>query len=100
MMLDPDFWNNQESAQTVISELNGLKEIVNAYYGFVETQENMEMSLELLREEDDEEFTARYLGREEGIERPTVTVFGRGAVVTRTFGGGLRAFVPQDLEKS
>ena len=55
MMLDPDFWNNQESAQTVISELNGLKEIVNAYYGFVETQENMEMSLELLREEDDEE---------------------------------------------
>ncbi|AIY06104.1 peptide chain release factor 2 [Planococcus sp. PAMC 21323] len=55
MMLDPEFWNNQESAQAVISELNGLKEIVNTYYGFMETQENMEMSLELLREEDDED---------------------------------------------
>ncbi|WP_308787278.1 peptide chain release factor 2 [Planomicrobium stackebrandtii] len=55
MMLDPDFWNNQESAQTVISELNGLKEIVNTYYDFMDTQENMEMSLELLREEDDDD---------------------------------------------
>ena len=47
-------------------------------------------------EEDDDEFTARYLGREEGIQRPQITVFGQGAVVTRTFGGGLRAFIPQD----
>jgi len=53
MMMDPDFWNDQESAQTVITELNGLKEIVNTYYDFMETQESMEMSLELLREEDD-----------------------------------------------
>jgi len=55
MMLDPNFWNNQDSAQTVISELNGLKEIVNTYHRFMETQENLEMTLELLREENDEE---------------------------------------------
>lgn len=45
-------------------------------------------------EEDDDEFTARYLGKEEEIERPPITVFGQDAVVTRTFGGGLRAQVP------
>ncbi len=55
MMLDPDFWNDQEAAQVVISELNGLKDIVNTYHDFVGSQENMEMTLELLREEDDEE---------------------------------------------
>ena len=55
MMIDPDFWNNQEAAQEVISELNILKEVVNTYHGFVESQENMEMTLELLREELDEE---------------------------------------------
>ncbi|TAA73264.1 peptide chain release factor 2 [Planococcus salinarum] len=55
MMIDPDFWNNQEEAQEVISELNILKEVVNTYHGFVDSQENMEMTLELLREESDEE---------------------------------------------
>lgn len=55
MMIDPDFWNNQDAAQVVISELNGLKEIVNTYHDFMESQENMEMTLELLREEMDEE---------------------------------------------
>lgn len=54
-MLDPDFWNNQDKAQVVISELNELKEIVNTYHGFVDSQENMEMTLELLREESDDE---------------------------------------------
>src|SRR5690606_1403646 len=55
MMLDPDLWNDQDKAQVVISELNGLKDIVNTYHEFVDAQENMEMTLELLREEDDAE---------------------------------------------
>ncbi|WP_156889950.1 peptide chain release factor 2 [Planococcus lenghuensis] len=55
MMLDPDFWNDQDSAQSVISELNGLKDLVGTYRGFEETQENLEMTLELLREEADTE---------------------------------------------
>ncbi|AUD15345.1 MULTISPECIES: peptide chain release factor 2 [unclassified Planococcus (in: firmicutes)] len=54
-MIDPNFWNNQEEAQVVISEVNALKDTVNRYRKFEEDQENMEMTLELLREEPDEE---------------------------------------------
>ncbi|MCM3787393.1 peptide chain release factor 2 [Domibacillus indicus] len=52
-MLDPDFWNDQQSAQTVINESNALKELVNEYKDLVETQENLEMTHELLKEEND-----------------------------------------------
>ena len=55
MMLMPDFWNDQNGAQTVINEANGLKAIVNEFNDLVETQENLEMTLELLKEEPDEE---------------------------------------------
>lgn len=52
-MLDPEFWNDQNGAQTVINESNALKEMVNEYKDLVETQENLEMTHELLKEEDD-----------------------------------------------
>ncbi|WP_107932755.1 peptide chain release factor 2 [Ureibacillus chungkukjangi] len=55
LMLMPDFWNDQNGAQTVINEANGLKAIVNEFNELVETQENLEMTLELLKEEPDEE---------------------------------------------
>ena len=55
MMLMPDFWNDQNGAQTVINEANGLKAIVNEFNDLVTTQENLEMTLELLKEEPDEE---------------------------------------------
>nr|WP_235802047.1 peptide chain release factor 2 [Ureibacillus massiliensis] len=55
MMLMPDFWNDQEGAQKVINEANGLKAVVNEYNDLVSTQENLEMTLELLKEEPDEE---------------------------------------------
>ena len=51
----PDFWDDQNAAQFVISEGNALKDIVNEFNALVETQENLEMTLELLREEADEE---------------------------------------------
>jgi len=51
----PDFWDDQNAAQVVISEGNALKDIVNEFNALVETQENLEMTLELLREEADEE---------------------------------------------
>lgn len=59
----PDFWNDQNAAQVVISEANILKEIVNEFTEMVETQENLEMTLELLREEADEELQEE-LGKE------------------------------------
>ncbi len=55
MMLMPDFWNDQQAAQTVINEANGIKAIVNEYNDLLSTQENLEMTLELLREEPDED---------------------------------------------
>ncbi|AYC28972.1 peptide chain release factor 2 [Paenisporosarcina cavernae] len=63
LMLEPEFWNDQQAAQTVINEANGLKEVVNEFTDLVDTQENLEMTLELLREEADEELQAE-LGNE------------------------------------
>ena len=54
-MLEPGFWDDQQGAQVVINEGNGLKAIVNEYKELVDTHENLDMTLELLREEPDEE---------------------------------------------
>ncbi|WOV89143.1 peptide chain release factor 2 [Sporosarcina oncorhynchi] len=55
VMLEPGFWDSQESAQKVISESNALKDTVGEYNELNDAQENLEMTLELLREENDEE---------------------------------------------
>ncbi|WP_147056631.1 peptide chain release factor 2 [Sporosarcina luteola] len=55
VMLEPGFWDNQESAQKVISESNALKDTVGEFNELNDTQENLVMTLELLREEADEE---------------------------------------------
>ena len=62
-MLMPDFWNDQQGAQTIINEANGIKAIVNEYNDLLATQENLEMTLELLKEEPDEDLQAE-LGSE------------------------------------
>ncbi|MBM7585916.1 peptide chain release factor 2 [Bacillus pakistanensis] len=55
MMLQPDFWDDQQKAQGIINEGNGLKDLVNEYRDLEETQENLEVTLELVREENDPE---------------------------------------------
>ncbi|MBD7985137.1 peptide chain release factor 2 [Sporosarcina sp. Sa2YVA2] len=55
VMLEPGFWDSQDAAQKVISESNALKDIVGEYNELNDTHENLEMTLELLREENDEE---------------------------------------------
>jgi peptide chain release factor 2 len=57
-MLHPDFWNDQEKAQTVISEANALKDQVNEFSVLFETFENLEVSYELVKEESDAELQA------------------------------------------
>lgn len=52
-MLEPNFWNDQQGAQVIINESNGIKAVVNEFYDLNSTQENLEMMLELLREEPD-----------------------------------------------
>ncbi|MFP4933794.1 peptide chain release factor 2 [Staphylococcus pseudintermedius] len=55
MMADPQFWDNQERAQTIIDQNNGIKSVVNNYYEVAETLEEMIATYELLQEEYDDE---------------------------------------------
>ncbi|WP_248737095.1 peptide chain release factor 2 [Neobacillus rhizosphaerae] len=55
VMLQPDFWNDQQTAQTVISEANGLKDQVNEFNELNDSFENLELTYELVKEENDEE---------------------------------------------
>ncbi|MEK4522891.1 peptide chain release factor 2 [Psychrobacillus sp. FSL W7-1457] len=55
LMTFPDFWDDSQGAQKVINELNALKGIVEQYNDLMSTQENLEMTLELLKEVPDEE---------------------------------------------
>lgn len=54
-MLQPGFWDDQQKAQVVIGELNGLKDQVNELYDLNETYENLELTYELVKEEEDKE---------------------------------------------
>lgn len=55
MMADPQFWDNQERAQTIIDQNNAIKSVVNNYYEVAETLEEMAATYELLQEEYDDE---------------------------------------------
>lgn len=50
-MTNPDFWNNQDTAQEVINETNHLKGAVDRFNNMVERQENLEVLHELVKEE-------------------------------------------------
>src|SRR4051812_12187923 len=67
-MLQPDFWNDQEKAQAVIGEANGLKDQVNEFMELNDSYENLELTYELVKEENDEELRAEL---EEELEQLT-----------------------------
>jgi len=54
-MLEPGFWDDQQAAQTVINEANSLKDLVGEYKELLEVQENLELTHELVKEENDPE---------------------------------------------
>src|SRR5699024_12008928 len=54
-MTDPTFWDDQDKAQTVINESNGLKHLVDAFEELAERLDNQEVSYELVKEENDSE---------------------------------------------
>ncbi len=62
MMSHPNFWDNQNEAQTVINESNALKEAVNQFNEMHETHENLEVTHELLKEEPDAELHSELEG--------------------------------------
>ncbi|USK59507.1 peptide chain release factor 2 [Peribacillus asahii] len=57
-MTHPDFWNDQQKAQTVINEANALKDSVNQLTEMTETYENLDLTYELVKEESDAELQA------------------------------------------
>ena len=57
-MTDPDFWNDQEKAQEVIDSNNHLKKITEGFHEIESAVEDIEVTHELLKEEDDAEMRA------------------------------------------
>ncbi len=57
-MLQPDFWDDQQKAQSVIAESNALKDQVHVFYDLNETYENLELTYELVKEEPDADLQA------------------------------------------
>ncbi|QAY67793.1 peptide chain release factor 2 [Paenibacillus protaetiae] len=53
-MSAPDFWDDNERAQGVISELNAIKSVAEQYERFNRDHEDLETMLELAEEEEDE----------------------------------------------
>lgn len=54
----PDFWDDQKKAQSIISESNALKDMVNEFHELNDTYENLELTYELVKEEPDEDLLA------------------------------------------
>ena len=56
-MSEPDFWDDQKAAQVVISEVSGLKEVINEFNDLSDGYENIELTYELVKEENDDDDT-------------------------------------------
>ena len=54
-MAAPDFWDDNERGQSIISELNAIKSTVDQYQKLETQQQDLEVMLELVAEEEDEE---------------------------------------------
>lgn len=61
MMADPDFWNDGDKAQEIINKNNALKEVVNGFNALEENYENIEVLIEMLKEESDKESEAELI---------------------------------------
>ncbi|WP_188892229.1 peptide chain release factor 2 [Paenibacillus radicis (ex Gao et al. 2016)] len=57
-MTVPDFWDDNEKAQSLISELNAVKSVVEQYERLNSDQEDLQTMLELAEDEDDESIEA------------------------------------------
>ncbi|MEN2768744.1 peptide chain release factor 2 [Ornithinibacillus xuwenensis] len=57
-MTAPGFWDDQNAAQTVINEANVLKGFVNSFEDIQSRHEDLEVTFELAKEENDEELFA------------------------------------------
>ncbi|MCR2806707.1 peptide chain release factor 2 [Paenibacillus soyae] len=67
----PDFWDDNEKAQGIISELNAVKSVVEQYQKLNDDQEELQMMLELAEEENDEAMQAEVV---DGVSKLTEKV--------------------------
>ncbi len=68
--LDPEFWNNREEAQKVISEMSGIKGLIEDYDSLLELIENNEVYIELIKEdESDNSIIESFLKEMEILEK-------------------------------
>lgn len=63
-MSEPGFWDDQKASKKIIDESNHLKEIVNGFKELQGAYDDLEVSYELVKEEDDKELRTEL---EEGI---------------------------------
>lgn len=54
----PDFWNDQNTAQTIINEANALKDQVVEFVNLNDSYENLELTYQLVKEEPDADLQA------------------------------------------
>jgi peptide chain release factor 2 len=59
-MAAPDFWDDNERAQSLISELNAVRSVVEQYEKLESERQDLEAMLEMLEEEPDEELVAEW----------------------------------------
>ncbi|MBW7474972.1 peptide chain release factor 2 [Paenibacillus oenotherae] len=57
-MTAPDFWDDNDRAQSTISELNAVKSVVEQYERLTASQDDLQTMLELAEEEEDEALEA------------------------------------------
>jgi peptide chain release factor 2 len=60
-MTTPDFWDDNDKAQNLISEMNAVRTVVDQYGKLVSEQEDLEAMLELASEEEDGSLEAELL---------------------------------------
>lgn len=65
-MAAPDFWDDNEKAQKIISELNAIKSVAERFGAIASEFEDLELMLQLAEEEDDESLVPEL---QEGIKK-------------------------------
>ncbi len=64
-MTEPGFWDDPDKSKKVIDESNVLKETANGFKSLADKYENLEVTYELVKEEEDE---GLYEELEEGVK--------------------------------
>lgn len=66
-MSDPNFWDDNEKAQSIIGEMNAIKAVVEQYEGLANELKDLEDMLEMLEEEMDEEMAIEWAANVKSI---------------------------------